>query len=437
MSIALPLPEGLGAVLSVDPARLEGTLALDYVRDIERLIAHLDSRQAQALVAVASPRRTVDEYVLWGARSDEERVIRIEDAAREEVASALRWSLPAAQNKIDIARLLHGPLAATREALAAGEIVGSHVAVIAEHARRLPGALQSTAFAGPLADPGADAEFTAACMDLQRRVLPTAVRSTAAATRQAARRAVLAIDAEGERRRRLQARCHRDVHVVDELDGISVLIARMATEDAHAVMKQLDDVAHGSDSNVTIGEKRTEALAALVLGGDGATAAPVRAHVDVVIDLPTLLGLAEGPAGSAEIRGAGPVSADVVRDLLADPNVAVTMRRLVTDPVTGHLLDYGRRTYEIPDPLRRYLVARDRTCRFPGCNRRAEKCQLDHATAWDDGGQTNPQNLGALCQRHHQLKTHAGWHITDSESDGSCTWHSPRGRRYDHNPPPL
>jgi len=85
---------------------------------------------------------------------------------------------------------------------------------------------------------------------------------------------VLAIDAEGERRRRLQARCHRDVHVVDELDGISVLIARMATEDAHAVMKQLDACAHASDSNVTIGEKRAEALAALVLGGDGATAAP-------------------------------------------------------------------------------------------------------------------------------------------------------------------
>jgi len=299
-----------------------------------------------------------------------------------------------------------------------------------------------------LTDPVADAEFTAACADLQRRVLPTAMRSTVSQTKQAARRAVLAIDAEGERRRRLQARCHRDVHVVDELDGISVLIARMATEDAHAVMKQLDACAHASDSNVTIGEKRAEALAALVLGGDGATAAPVRAHLDVVIDLPTLLGLAEGPVGaagaagatpatgSAEIRGAGAVSPDVVRDLLADPNVTLTMRRLVTDPVTGHLLDYGRRSYEVPDALRRYLDARDRTCRFPGCNRRAEKRQLDHAIAWDDGGDTNPANLGALCQRHHQLKTHGGWHITNSRDDGSCTWHSPHGRRYDHDPPP-
>ena len=411
-------------------------MSIDTVIRLERAIARLQALQAEALVAVASPERTVDEYLLWNARTDEELFIRVEDSAREEIAAAMRWSPALAQNRMDIARLLHGPLSQTANALKAGDISSSHVAVIAEHARRLPGALQSRAFAGPLTDPAADAEFTAACAELQRRVLPTAMRSTAAATRQAARRAVLAIDAEGERRRRLQARCHRDVRVVDELDGISVLIARMATEDAHAVMKQLDACAHASESTLSIGQKRAEALAALVLGGDGAIAAPVRAHVDVVIDLPTLLGLAESVAATAEIRGAGAVSADVVRDLLADPAIAVTVRRLVTDPVTGHLLDYGRTTYEIPDRLRRYLVARDRTCRFPGCTRRAEKCQLDHATAWDDGGDTNPTNLGALCTRHHQLKTHAGWDITDSRADGSCTWHSPEGRRYDHHPPP-
>ena len=410
-------------------------MSIETVVRLEREIARLQALQAEALVEVASLSRTVDEYILWGARTDDERVIRIEDAVRDEVASALRWSLAVAQNKIDTSRLLHGPLADTREALAAGEIAWTHVAVIAEHARRLPGALRSTAFAGPRADPAAYAEFTAACADLQRRVLPTARRSTASGTRQAAKRAVLAIDAEGERRRRRQARCYRDVHVTDEVDGVSVLVARMATEDAHAVMAQIDAAAHASDSTLTIGEKRTEALAALVLGGDGAQAAQVRAHLDVVVDLPTLTGLANGVAGAAEIRGAGPVSSDIVRDLLADPQVAVTMSRLVADPVTGHLLDHGRRTYEISEPLRSYLIARDRTCRFPGCNRKADRCQIDHAIAWDDGGETSPANLGALCTRHHQLKTHGGWTISNSTKDGSCTWHSPEGRTYDHGPP--
>jgi hypothetical protein len=129
--------------------------------------------------------------------------------------------------------------------------------------------------------------------------------------------------------------------------------------------------------------------------------------------------------------------AELVRGLLADPDVAVTMRRLVTDPTTGHLLDYGRRVYEVPDRLREFLTARDQACRFPGCPRQASRCQIDHAQAWDDDGATNPANLGALCVRHHQLKTHAGWSITNSHPDGSCTWTSPQGREYTHEPKPI
>jgi hypothetical protein len=136
-----------------------------------------------------------------------------------------------------------------------------------------------------------------------------------------------------------------------------------------------------------------QALAGLVLGSDGATAtagAPVRAHLDLVVDLPTLLGLSDG---SVELTGSGPVGVDVLRDLLADPQVAVTMRSLVTDPLTGRLLDYGRRTYAVPDRLRDFIVARDRVCRFPGCRR--------------------------------------------SAADGTCMWRSPHGRQDEHSPPAI
>jgi hypothetical protein len=89
----------------------------------------------------------------------------------------------------------------------------------------------------------------------------------------------------------------------------------------------------------------------------------------------------------------------------------------------------------VPQRLREFITARDQCCRFPGCNRRADRTQIDHAEPWDDGGQTSPANLGALCVRHHQLKTHAGWDITTSNVDGSCIWTSPHGRRYQHPPP--
>jgi hypothetical protein len=91
----------------------------------------------------------------------------------------------------------------------------------------------------------------------------------------------------------------------------------------------------------------------------------------------------------------------------------------------------------VPQALREFIVARDRVCRFPGCRRNAARCQVDHAIAWDDGGTTNPANLGALCIRHHQLKTLGGWDITSSDADGTCMWRSPHGRQYEHSPPTI
>jgi len=86
------------------------------------------------------------------------------------------------------------------------------------------------------------------------------------------------------------------------------------------------------------------------------------------------------------------------------PGLCGPHRRLVTDPLTGHLLDRGRRTYAIPQALRDHIVA-------------------------------SPANLGALCTRHHQLKTFGRWIISDSQADASCTWTSPQGREYEHSPP--
>jgi hypothetical protein len=408
-------------------------MSIETVQYLEREIARLYALQAEALVEVASADRVVEGFVLLDRVSESERVIRIEDAVREEVAAALRWSPSTAQARIDEARLLAGPLGKLREALVAGEVSPRHVAVLVEAAGRLPGAIdrfRRGADGQPDArSAAAETEFAVACTELQRRVLPVARRSTVARTRQAARRAVLAIDADGQRLRRERARCSRDVYLADGLDGISTLVARMATEDAHAVMALVGAVAaSGDDPELTVGEQRAEALASLILHRPGPG---VQARVDVVVDLSTLLGLTDHPAEIAGGRAAAvPVHPDAVRDLIADPRVGVTLRRLVSDPVTGHLLDVGRRCYLVPDALRSFLVARDGTCRFPGCARRAPSCQLDHAQPWDDSGETSIANLGALCLRHHQLKTHAGWDITSSHPDGSCTWRSPAGRVY-------
>jgi hypothetical protein len=144
--------------------------------------------------------------------------------------------------------------------------------------------------------------------------------------------------------------------------------------------------------------------------------------VNVTIDLPTLLGLSENPG---QLAGYGAIPASVARALASDGK----WKRFITDPQTGALLDYGRETYQPPQALIDFLIARDRTCRFPGCRRSAALSDLDHAQSWEEGGTTSLENLGALCRRHHLLKTHGGWGI-ESRADGSCTWTSPLGKIY-------
>ena len=45
-------------------------------------------------------------------------------------------------------------------------------------------------------------------------------------------------------------------------------------------------------------------------------------------------------------------------------------RRAITDPVTGVLLDYGTEQY-LPEPLRRYVKARDGVCGTPASRTKA------------------------------------------------------------------
>ncbi len=431
------------------PHRLDAADAVRYLRATERALGWLAALQSDALVAIAGPRPQVDVYEVADAP-----VISIEDASRSEIAAATGWSEPWTHDRVLTARFLHGLLPLTRTALARGRISSRQADVIAEAAQRLSGYAR---WADSTIDSTDDAPFRRSCTDLEGAILPTAEGRGVSATRRAAARALERIDAAASAHRRRDARHTRDVRVIDEGDGIATLLARMGIEQAHACLTAINALAQGAlaDGPLTqgaladgatparddrlVGERRADALVHLVLR-DAATAAPtaIRTHVDVVIDLPTLLGLAEEPG---TIRGGGPggpmpVAAEVIRRLVAS-DASATMRRLVCDPLTGHLLDRGRTTYRVPDALRAFIEDRDRTCRFPGCHRRAGLTQIDHAIPWDAGGATSRENVGALCTRHHQLKTHAGWAITASTSDGSCRWRSPSGFGYERPAAPL
>ncbi|WP_344740400.1 HNH endonuclease, partial [Pseudonocardia halophobica] len=144
--------------------------------------------------------------------------------------------------------------------------------------------------------------------------------------------------------------------------------------------------------------------------------------IQVVVGYDTLTGASDTPA---ELVGYGPIPAGLAREAAADG----VWKRLITDPLSGALLDHGRTLYRPPAALRDFVVARDQTCRFPTCNRRALDGDLDHHQRAADRGPTYERNLHGLCRHHHTLKEHEDWQVL-AHPDGSLTWITPTGHRY-------
>ena len=158
-----------------------------------------------------------------------------------------------------------------------------------------------------------------------------------------------------------------------------------------------------------------------------------RTVVNIVIDLPTLLGLADNPA---RLDGYGDIPAGLARRIAAD----ATWRRMITDPITRRLLDRSPNTYRPGQALADYVRARDLTCDHPGCTKPADGCQLDHDNPYHladpDGGRTTADELKLRCDPHHNGKTHLGW-ATGRRADGTRFTRSPLGFDYDLEPNPY
>ena len=197
--------------------------------------------------------------------------------------------------------------------------------------------------------------------------------------------------------------------------------AMQATLDADAaVLRQQRGGAAAvvEDDDARMGACRADALAAHVLGqvGEDGTVTwepreSVRVNLDLVIDLTTLRGEDDR---LALIEGQ-PVPAQIARERA---DTVTTWRRVVTDPVDGHLLDHGTRQY-LPDTLRRFVLARDGGCIAPDCTTRSpRRLQLDHV----------------IC---HQLKTAGHITVTDTHADGSRTWTTASGQTVHISPRPF
>lgn len=408
---AIPGAATMARLSEIDPYSLSAVDRINYLAALDRQDGWLYALRQRAIAAVAGLQPSEGDGPLFG----------VDEAEREDISTALRLAPATAQSRIDIARTLVNNLPNTCSALATGEISSAHATVIA----------RETAIAIRNGAPDS------VIFEVEQRAISFAELHTPGQLAVRVRTDIAKSIPEEFEEITSRATSLRRVSCYNEADGMSTVVAILPAADAQIVMnsieafilrqEQLQRSDKDGDAIRTIDQKRADALSTICsnfLSEISETVTPQRRAltVNVTIDLPTLLGLAENPG---QLAGYGPIPAAVARELASDAK----WKRFITEPQTGNLLDFGRESYEPPQHLKDFLIARDRTCRFPGCRRSALLSDLDHAESWESGGSTSPDNIGALCRRHHRLKTHDGWRI-QSFSDGSCTWTSPLGKEF-------
>lgn len=243
-------------------------------------------------------------------------------------------------------------------------------------------------------------------------------------------------------------------------NGTTALWGRLLSTDGAALDRRLTQLAHTvcDDDPRTLAQRRADALGALAAGADnlacacgnsecpaaGADARATNVTVYVLADQAALDTAADSRFGDGE----GPLAPTSQTRPAASGHIIGG--GTVPPQLLAHLVNRGAGVKPLRDPsdlpaepqyrpsraMAAFIRARDLTCRFPGCDRPATHCDIDHAVAHPRGA-THPANLRCLCRKHHLLKTFwtgaHGW--SDIQyPDGTVKWTSPTGHTYTTRP---
>jgi hypothetical protein len=156
--------------------------------------------------------------------------------------------------------------------------------------------------------------------------------------------------------------------------------------------------------------------------------------------------LFQGNSEPARLPGYGTVPAGWARTLINPPpggtgradDTAFTLwlRRLYTHPGTGELIAMDSRARLFPAGHRRFILARDDTCRSPYCD--APIRHLDHIIPWHTGGLTTTDNAAGLCEACNHTKETPGWKARPAPGPRhTLKLTTPTGHSYYSTAPPL
>ena len=345
------------------------------------LVAEMEvtARQLAALHAVQL--RQLVEYAALTGR---------DEYVADELALILHTTIRTADNRLELALDLTNRLPATLAALDAGDLDLTRAQVIAE-------------VTSPLTPEMAHA--------IEDHLLPAAFEQNPGQLRRAASKAIQLADPAGAEERHQRRREGRRVEIWPDTEGMAELYALLPAEDAMRIKVRLDAYAKAqpkSDKR-TMDQRRADILVDLTLSRSlGSVDAVVhvtapatvlastspgtrrarasrngqprtaRTHTTTAPETTSLTQAAPGTAdeavpatsstaehesaglgAGAELAGYGVITGSQARLLAAHD---ATWRRLLTDPATGVLTDYGKNTYTPPAALAAFVRARDQYC---------------------------------------------------------------------------
>lgn len=233
--------------------------------------------------------------------------------------------------------------------------------------------------------------------------------------------------------RHAKARQNRRAWFEPDRDGMGWFGAYVAADVGYRAMARIDETASQlmklPGEERTLNQVRADVFGDLILEG-------MTTEVSLALTIPVMTQLGQD-GGPAVLDGVGPIPLELAQRLAGEAKSYV---RVLTDPITCTVLNMEGRTRRIPKAMRRWLQYRDRTCAFPGCNRKAMHSDVDHTKDVQYLGITENGNLAHLCPKHHRLKHKTNWRYVQTPGSPAVTnvqWTSPLGYRITADPPPF
>ena len=445
---------GLRALAATDWSAAVSGSARDLVRELEQIMRTTTAIQADVLAAA----ETSGKWALDGQRNFDSWVTSQTGSTRGTAGKAVRLS-----------KSLQDDLPATRRALAQGTISSDHAQIIAQRCTKTDKQREK------LADPKRGEEYL-----LQQARDMDATKFAKVATSWA-----IETDPEAADRRWRKETAKEEVSLAPTTDGYNLYGWLNPTSGAlldealraHMGRRSAEDLR-------PYNERRADALIALAAqsldAGFQMPTARIRPHLTVTVEYDTLRRLVEAsgpimPADDTEngaafglgevldegewakswepgdehvistsldytqLQGATPAQlpdgTPIPHKVLARFTCESMLARVIFGP-DSTVLNVGREQRIFTTHQTRAIIARDRTCRYPGCDEPPGFGEIHHSISWAKHKGNTDVDLGILlCYRHHDLVHERDISITRRRGDWIFT--SRHGRVIDppgHSP---